>query len=74
MGKAGRVLKQVLDKYEISQNRLAIAMGTGRSSINNWVNETSDAYGDTILKIRDGLEAIDPDAAEEFIRLYLRKD
>jgi plasmid maintenance system antidote protein VapI len=74
MGKAGRVLKQVLDKYEISQNRLAVAMGIGRSSINNWVHEVSDAYGDTILKIRDGLEAIAPGAAEEFIRLYLRKD
>jgi hypothetical protein len=26
-----------------------------------------------VLEIRDGLEKINPDAAEEFIRLYLSK-
>jgi transcriptional regulator with XRE-family HTH domain len=73
MGKAGTVLKRVLETYGISQNKLAVAMGTGRSSINRWVNENRDPSGDAILAIRAGLEKIDPVAAEEFIRLYLDK-
>ena len=71
MGKAGTVLKRVLDAYGISQNKLAVAMGTGRSSINRWVNENRDPSGDAILEIRRGLQKINPAAAEEFIQLYL---
>ncbi len=71
MGKAGTVLKQVLETYGISQNKLATAMGIGRSSINRWVNENRDPSGDAILEIRKGLQKIEPTAAEEFIRLYL---
>ena len=71
MGKAGTVLKQVLETYGISQNKLATAMGIGRSSINRWVNENRDPSGDAILEIRRGLLKIDPKAAQEFIRLYL---
>ncbi len=71
MGKAGTVLKRVLEVYGISQNKLAVAMGIGRSSINRWVNENRDPSGDAILEIRRGLLKIDPEAAEEFVRLYL---
>lgn len=71
MGKAGTVLKQVLNAYGISQNKLAVAMGIGRSSINRWVNENRDPGGDAILEIRRGLQKINPAAADEFIRLYL---
>ncbi len=71
MGKAGTVLKRVLEVYGISQNKLAVAMGIGRSSINRWVNENRDPSGDAILEIRRGLQKINPVAAEEFIRLYL---
>lgn len=71
MGKAGTVLKQVLDTYRISQNKLAVAMSIGRSSINRWVNENRDPSGDAILQIRKGLNKISPAAADEFIRLYL---
>lgn len=71
MGKAGTVLKQVLEAYGISQNKLAVAMGIGRSSINRWVNENRDPGGDAILEIRKGLNKINPAAAEEFIGLYL---
>jgi len=49
MGKAGTVIKQVLETYGISQNKLAVAMGIGRSSINRWVNENRDPGGDAIL-------------------------
>lgn len=70
MGKAGIVLKRVLGTYGISQNKLAVAMGIGRSSINRWVNENRDPAGDAILEIRRGLQKINPAAAEEFTRLY----
>lgn len=71
MSKAGRVLKQVLETYGISQNQLATAMGIGRSSINRWVNENRDPASEAVLEIRKGLGKINPDAAAEFIRLYL---
>ncbi len=71
MGKAGQALQQVLETYGISQNRLAVIMGVRRSNVNRWVNEMADPSADAVLEIRDGLEKINPDAAEEFIRLYL---
>ena len=71
MGRAGKALKQVLEKYAITQNRLAVAMATRRSNVNRWVNESRDPVAEALLEIRDGLKAINPDAAEEFIQLYL---
>lgn len=71
MGKAGQALRQVLETYSISQNRLAVTMGTRRSNVNRWVNEETDPAADAVLEIRDGLKKINPDAAEDFIRLYL---
>ncbi len=71
MGKAGQALKQVLESYGISQNRVAVTMAIQRSNVNRWVNEMADPAADAVLEIRDALEKIDPDAAEEFIRLYL---
>ena len=71
MGKAGQALKQVLETYGISQNRLAVTMEIRRSNVNRWVNEATDPAADAVLEIRDALEKINPDAAEEFIRLYL---
>jgi plasmid maintenance system antidote protein VapI len=73
MGKAGQALKQVLETYGISQNRLAVTMEIRRSNVNRWVNEATDPAADAVLEIRDALEKINPDAAEEFIRLYLDK-
>lgn len=71
MGKAGKALKQVLEIYGISQNKLAVVMDVGRSNVHRWVYEVADPVGDAILAIRKGLQKIDPAAAEEFIRLYL---
>lgn len=71
MSKAGRTLRQVLTAYGISQNQLAVAMGINRSTIFHWVNETRDPASDALLNIRNGLQEIDPDAAEAFIRWYL---
>ncbi|HEY9904138.1 MAG TPA: helix-turn-helix transcriptional regulator [Candidatus Sericytochromatia bacterium] len=71
MRKAGNALRQVLEAYGISQNKLAVAMGIGRSTIHHWINKSRDPGGDAILEIRKGLQKINPTAAEEFIRLYL---
>ena len=71
MGKAGQALKQVLESYGISQNRVAVTMAIQRSNVNRWVNGMADPAADAVLEIRDALEKIHPDAAEEFIRLYL---
>jgi transcriptional regulator with XRE-family HTH domain len=70
MAKAGRALKQVLETYGITQNKLAVTMGITRSSIHRWIYEISDPVGDAIIDIRDGLQKISPEAAEEFKRLF----
>ena len=46
-------------------------MGVGHANVSRWVNEVRDPGGETILEIRTALGQINPDAAEEFIRLYL---
>lgn len=71
MGKAGKALKQVLEIYGISQNKLAVTMGTGRPNVHRWVNEMTDPVAEAVLEIRNALQKINPVAAEEFIRLYL---
>jgi predicted transcriptional regulator len=73
MAKAGKALRQVLETYEISQNRLAISMGISRGVVNSWVVERATPSSETVLEIRNVLESINPEAAEEFIRLYLEK-
>ncbi len=71
MGKAGKALRQVLEAYDISQNKLAVAMGIGRSTVHYWFKETQDPSAEAVLEIRKALRKINPAAAEEFIRLYL---
>ncbi|NJL20646.1 MAG: helix-turn-helix transcriptional regulator [Leptolyngbyaceae cyanobacterium SM1_3_5] len=70
MGRAGKALKQVLESYDITQNRLAVEMGIGRSNVHRWINELADPVGDAIIDIRDALEKINPVAAEAFTTLY----
>ena len=71
MGKVGKALKQVLETYKITQNRLAVVMGTRRSNVGRWYHEQIDPTGDTIADIVAALRKINPEAAQEFIRLYL---
>jgi transcriptional regulator with XRE-family HTH domain len=71
MGRAGKALKKVLENYGITQNRLAVVMGITRSSVHRWVYEIGDPVADAVIEIRDALQKINPEAAEEFIRLYL---
>ena len=71
MGKAGKALRQVLEKYNISQNRLAVTMGIGRSTVNQWFNELSDPSAEAVTEIVAALETLNEAAAQEFIALYL---
>lgn len=70
MGRAGRALKQILEKYGITQNQLAVTMGTERSNVNRWVSEIRDPMGEAIAEIKDALEKLDLAAAEELVMLY----
>lgn len=74
MGKAGRVLKQVLEDYSISQTQLANTLGVGRSNVYRWVNEVRDPNSETVLSIVKALEQIRPDAATRFKRLYMNNE
>lgn len=71
MGKAGRVLKKVLEAYSISQTKLARELGVGRSNVYRWVNEVRDPNSETVLAIIQALEKINPDAASLFKKLYI---
>jgi DNA-binding XRE family transcriptional regulator len=71
MGKAGRVLKQVLEDYCISQTQLANTLGVGRSNVYRWVNEVRDPNSETVLSIVKALEQIRPEAAVKFKQLYM---
>jgi transcriptional regulator with XRE-family HTH domain len=71
MGRAGKALKEVLETYGITQNRLAVVMETRRSNVGRWYHEQIDPTGDTIADIVAAVRKIEPEAAEEFIRLYL---
>jgi len=71
MGQAGKALKRVMEAYTISQNQLAEAMGIDRSNVSRWASEARDPGAETLLEIRRGLQKIDPQAAEDFITLFL---
>jgi transcriptional regulator with XRE-family HTH domain len=70
MGKAGKVLGQVLASYGISQGKLAEQLGIARSNVHRWVAEIRDPNSETVQGIITALKAINPDAANEFIDLY----
>jgi transcriptional regulator with XRE-family HTH domain len=71
MGKAGKVLKMVLETHRISQGKLADILGIGRSNVYRWVHEIRDPNSETLIRIIEGLGKIDPDAATRFRQLYL---
>lgn len=71
MGKAGRVLKQVLNDYGISQTQLAMTLGVGRSNVYRWVNEVRDPNSETVINILRALENINSEAANKFKDLYM---
>jgi plasmid maintenance system antidote protein VapI len=74
MGKAGQVLRQVLEEYEVSQYSLAMALNIERNSVYRWVNEKSDPSGETILEIVRALKELKPEAAKAFVERYLGEE
>lgn len=71
MGKAGRALKQVLEIYSISQNKLAVTMNLERTVVYRWTHERTDPTGETIVAITKALQSLNREAAKEFVYLYL---
>ncbi len=74
MGKAGYVLKQVLEQYGITQYRLAANLGIDRTSVYRWCNGKIDPTGDTILEIVRVLKMMSPEAAEAFVNQYISSE
>jgi transcriptional regulator with XRE-family HTH domain len=71
MGKAGKALKQVLETYNITQNRLAVTMGLNRSTVYQWFNEITDPSAESVTQIIAALEQLNEAAAKDFVLLYL---
>lgn len=71
MGKAGQALKQVLEQYDISQYSLSVAMDVERNNVYRWVNEKRDPTAETVVEIVRALKTLNPEAAEDFVKLYL---
>jgi transcriptional regulator with XRE-family HTH domain len=70
MGRASQALRSVLETYSISQNRLAVVMGVARANVGRWFHGL-DPSAENIAEITIALKQIDPEAAREFVRLYL---
>lgn len=70
MGRASDALKQVLDIYSISQNKLAVTMGISRANVGRWYHGL-DPSAENIAQITQALKTLNPLAAREFVRLYL---
>lgn len=71
MGRAGHALRQVLETYNISQNKLATSLGVRRSVVFRWFHEQRDPTAETVADIVKALKTLDPQAAEAFVQLYL---
>lgn len=71
MGRASQALKQVLEAYGISQNRLAVALGIDRSAVFKWFHEQREPTSETIVEITKALKVMNPEAARAFVQLYL---
>lgn len=72
MGSASQALRKVLETHEISQNRLAVVMGISRANVGRWFHGL-DPSAENIEEITKALKQINPDAAKEFVYLYLGK-
>jgi transcriptional regulator with XRE-family HTH domain len=71
MGRASQALKQVIEAYGISQNKLAVALGIDRSAVFKWVHEQREPTSEKIVGITKALKAMNPEAAKAFVQLYL---
>ncbi len=71
MGRAGRALRKVLETENISQSKLASALGVDRPIVFRWFHEKTDPAAETVANIVEALRSLEPNAATEFIHLYL---
>lgn len=71
MGKAGNVLKQVLEQNDVTQYRLAKELGVERTTVYRWIKGDRDPSADTVVEIVEALKKLNYKAAEEFVQLYL---
>ncbi|MBD2234061.1 helix-turn-helix domain-containing protein [Phormidium tenue] len=71
MGRANEALRQVLETYGISQNKLAVALGIDRSAVFKWVHDQREPSSETIVQITQVLKTLNPLAAKTFVQLYL---
>lgn len=71
MGKAGSVLRQVLEEHGVSQYSLAAALNIERNSVYRWANGKSDPSAETVLEIVRALKGLNPEAAKAFVARYL---
>ncbi len=71
MGRAGQALKQVLDEFGISQNKLSVMLQIDRSAVFKWVHEQRDPSAETVAEITKALNQINPEAAQAFVQQYL---
>jgi hypothetical protein len=46
-------------------------MGIAAANVSRWVRESRDPSAEAAFEIRQGLQKIDPAAAEEFVMLYM---
>lgn len=67
MGKAGSVLKQVLEKHDLTEYGLAKAMRVERTTVYLWVKGDRDLAGDTVVDIVEALKSLNHQSAEEFV-------
>lgn len=74
MGRASKALKQILETHGISQYQLAATMQIDRSNVSRWVSEERDPSAEAVFAIHQALQKIAPEAAQEFVRLYLGDD
>lgn len=71
MGRSSAALRQVLRRYGISQNKLAVTMGIERTSVYKWFHAERDPSGETIERIVRALLKINPEAAQAFVQAFL---
>ena len=71
MGKAGKALRMVLETENISQSSLASVLGVDRPVVFRWFHEKTDPTAETVANIVEALRSLKPNAAAEFIHLYL---
>ncbi|WP_313887194.1 helix-turn-helix transcriptional regulator [Nodosilinea sp. FACHB-141] len=64
-------MKTVLETYDISQNKLATLLGVRRSVVFRWFHEQRDPTAETVSEIVKALNSVNPEAAQEFVKLYL---